>query len=127
MSKKVKAVMFRANASEPEWVEVGDSNETKLLGCNSLECFVISPRLCFFFDEEGRLTGKASNKCLAKYAPCDDYTDFCGDVLLVATGDDGETQVDVTEAELASLKEILAADLKKRSEFYQSFGGIIVK
>ena len=118
MSKTAKAVMFRANASEPEWVEVGDSNEAELLGCDALECFVISSRLCFLFDEEGRLAGKVSNKCLAKYAPCDDYTDFCGDVLLVASDDGGDEQVDVTEAELASLKEILAADLKKRSEFY---------
>lgn len=121
MSKPTtKAVLFRVDASEPEWVEISERNECELLGCKILGCFMISPHLGFLFDDEGRFAGKASNKCLAKYAPCDDYTDFCGDVLLVASDEDGET-VEVKAEELASLKTILAADLKKRSEFYASF------
>lgn len=125
MSQKFKAVMFRVEADEPEWIDLGEFEVNKTLGCLMLEHFAISSSLGFFFDEEGRLAGKKINKCVAKYAPCENYTDFCGDVLLLAH-DDGGDMISVTESDLSSLKELLGADLKKRKEFYGTLGGGVI-
>lgn len=125
MSETFKAVLFRTQSDEPEWIDVEETEVSKALGCLMIEHFAISPNLGFFFDEEGRLAGKGINKCVAKYAPCENYTDFCGDVLLLAHDDDGD-MVSVTESDLNSLKELLGADLKKRKEFYGSLGGGVI-
>jgi hypothetical protein len=141
MSKPVRAVLFRADAEEPEWIALDPSKMHDVLGCEMVELFAISPRLGLWF-ESGLANRKPTNRSLAAHYPTADYMPFLGDVLLVANneqfvsedasggavapGGDEESDeeaeepdefVDLLDDDLLNLKQTLADDIEQRKQF----------
>lgn len=108
MSETVDAVLFRADTTSPEWVQVGEFDAHEMLGCKTIEYIPLSSRLCFILEKNADVAGREKNKCIETYVPCKDGARYFGNALLVAYN--YETPDDVTAADLDSLKTILSAE-----------------
>jgi hypothetical protein len=119
----VKAVMFRADAAKPEFIDIDIDNDSydklaDLVNADEFKIRDVVDNLVLIHDPAARLNGKPQNACLDSLVP-GRLLDYAGDVLFLRCKEYSAHQlfVDVTDADLVTL----ASTLKERAEKQEEF------